>query len=139
MLNELLLTALRFAVVIVILSAPATLRAGPSGLAVLQQQVLQLFLARRYTEAEPIARELVARATRTFGPDRPNTATALNALARIYHEQARYSEAEPLYQRALKIRLATLRPDSAPVGESLNNLAGLNYAQGRYSEAGPLF
>jgi len=70
-----------------------------------------------------------------LGPEDSNTATSINILALLYHEQGRYEEAEPLHQRALEIWERVLGPDHPNTATSINNLAGLYRDQGRYEEA----
>ncbi len=57
----------------------------------------------RDSEAERYAKEALRLGTEEFGPDDPTTATMLNNLALLYHDQGKYAEAEPLYQRSLAI------------------------------------
>ncbi|MFM7528002.1 MAG: CHAT domain-containing protein [Nodosilinea sp.] len=97
----------------------------------LNQQVIELYQAGRYSEAVPLAERALAIREQALGPDHPDTATSLNNLAFLYKSQGRYSQAEPLYQRALAIREQALGSDHPDTAISLNNLAGLYYAQGQ--------
>jgi tetratricopeptide (TPR) repeat protein len=71
--------------------------------------------------------------------DRPEIASSLGRLGRLYLDQGRYPAAEPLLKKALSIREAQLGADHLSTATSLNNLAGLYKSQGRYAEAEPLY
>jgi tetratricopeptide (TPR) repeat protein len=59
----------------------------------------------RPAEAEPLYRRALAIDERSFGPDHPTVATALNNLAGLLSgDTNRLAEAEPLYRQALTIR-----------------------------------
>jgi CHAT domain-containing protein/tetratricopeptide (TPR) repeat protein len=92
----------------------------------------------RDTEAEPLHKRALAIRERALGPDHPQFAQSLNALAYLYGRQGRYAEAELLHKRALAIEEKTLGADHTDVATSLNNLAILYMYQGRYAEAEPL-
>lgn len=69
------------------------------------------------------ARELQARALAEYGPESPETARALRALA-IAHEMAReFDAADSLYREALGILRAHAHPDTAKVRDSMGVLA----------------
>jgi CHAT domain-containing protein/tetratricopeptide (TPR) repeat protein len=104
----------------------------------LNKKVVELYNAGRYSEAIPIAQQVLAIREKTLGAIHPDVAISLNSLALLYHMQGRYADAEPLYQRSLAIRERTLGRDHPDVAQSLNNLAGLYDSQGRYAEAEPL-
>ena len=57
----------------------------------------------RYREAIPYAQEVLAFMEEDYGPEHPNVATSLNALAALYIYQGRYGEAEKHMKRALAI------------------------------------
>ena len=50
-----------------------------------------------------LTRALVIR-EKGLGPEHPDTASTLNNLAVLYHDQGKYEEAESLHQRTLIIR-----------------------------------
>jgi tetratricopeptide (TPR) repeat protein len=131
--------ALIFLVAFSLVIGSATARAQQSdNLDTLNQQVLHLYQAGKYSEATDIAKRALAVAQRQFGSDDAKVGTVLNNLAVLYREQGRYAEAEPLVKRALAIDEKALGPDHPAVGADRNNLAELYRAQGRYSEAEPL-
>ena len=103
----------------------------------LNQQVIELYRQGQYTDAIPLAQEVLRRYRQGEGDLK--VATALNNLAGLYESQGRYSEAEPLYKQSLEIIRTSLPADDPDLATSINNLAGLYHAQGRYSEAEPLF
>ena len=73
---------------------------------------------RRYAEAEPLMRRLLAIAEKSLRPEHPNLTVGLNNLALLYRAQGRYAEAEPLYKRSLAIREKALGPDHPDVAET---------------------
>jgi esterase/lipase superfamily enzyme/Tfp pilus assembly protein PilF len=105
----------------------------------LNRQVVQLYQAGNYAEAERNAERAVRLAEGKFGPDHPNVGVALNNLGQLYRAEGRYSEAEPFFKRALAITEKALGPDHPNVGAALTNLGQLYRAEGRYDEAQLLF
>ena len=73
-----------------------------------------------------------------LGKSHPHTATYLNNLANLYHNQGKYQEAEPLHKRALTIKEHDLGENHPDTATTLNNLALLYRAQGKYQKAEPL-
>ena len=51
----------------------------------LNKQVTELYQAGKFNEAIPIAQESLELSEKALGPDHPDTATALNNLAALYH------------------------------------------------------
>jgi CHAT domain-containing protein len=105
----------------------------------LNKRVIELYNSGRYSDAIPIAQQVLAIREKTLGGDHPDVATALSDLALLYDIQGRYADAEPLYHRSLAIREKTLGREHPAVAGSLNNLAALYAGQGRYAEAEPLY
>jgi tetratricopeptide (TPR) repeat protein len=93
----------------------------------------------QFEQAEPLLHRALDIHERVLGPDHPDTATSLNALASLYDDQGKYKQAEPLFQRALDIRERVLGPDAPYTAQSLNALALLYKKQGKYEEAEPLY
>ena len=104
----------------------------------LHNQVLKLGSEGKYSEAIPLAQELVQRGEKVFADKPQSLAIGLTDLASLYDKQTRYTEAEPLYQRALKLRENALGPDHLHVAVTLQALALLYDNQARYAEAEPL-
>jgi tetratricopeptide (TPR) repeat protein len=96
----------------------------------LNQQVIELSQAGRYSEAIPLAERALSITEQVLGPDHPSTASSLNNLAWLYQSQGRYSQAIPLAERALAIREQALGSDHPNTATSLNNLAELYRLQG---------
>jgi CHAT domain-containing protein/tetratricopeptide (TPR) repeat protein len=105
----------------------------------LNAEVNRLDQAGKYSDAIPVAKQVLALRETALGPDHPDVAQSLNELARLYRAQGRYADAEPLYVRAITIFEKALGPDHPWVGTSVNSLAVLYYTQGRYAEAEPLY
>ena len=76
---------------------------------------------------------------KALGPDHPDVARDLNALAALYLAQGEYGRASPLFQRALNIAEEALPPDHPDVATDLNNLAMVYCDQGKYEQALPLY
>src|SRR5262245_59053042 len=112
---------------------PVPVRAQGEELATAQRldsQVHELRAAGSNREAIPPAETALAIREKALGPDHPETAKSLNALATLYSEIGAYARAEPLYRRALAIREKTLGPEHPDTAESLNDLAVLYRAAG---------
>jgi tetratricopeptide (TPR) repeat protein len=76
---------------------------------------------------------------RSYGPDHPHVATALNNLAGLLKATNRLDEAEPLFRQALAIWEKSLGSEHPNVAFVLNNLALLFRATNRLDEAEPLY
>jgi tetratricopeptide (TPR) repeat protein/CHAT domain-containing protein len=104
----------------------------------LEKRVAELFQAGKYSEAIPLAQQVLVIRKKALGPDHSGLAPSLHNLALLYDYQGRYADAEPLYKRALAINERALGPDHPDVATVLKNLADLNGHQGRYADAEPL-
>ncbi len=93
----------------------------------------------QYQLAINSARQALAEAENTFGPEHINVATSLNDLALMYTHQGQLGEAEPLYQRSLKIYQQAVGADNTHVAIALTNLADLYKVQNKYLQAEPLY
>ncbi len=92
----------------------------------------------RHNEAEPFLQLALAINEKSYGPEHPNVAAALNSLAQLLQATNRPGEAEPLFRRALAINEKSLRPEHPDVATALNNLAQLLQATNRPGDAEPL-
>ncbi len=101
--------------------------------------IAELSRAGKYSEAIPLAQQLLAEIEKAYGPDHRDVAASLNNLALLYGNQGRDAEAEPLYRRSLAVMEKAFGADSAEVGANLSNLAALYQRQQRHAEAEPLF
>jgi CHAT domain-containing protein/Tfp pilus assembly protein PilF len=73
-----------------------------------------------------------------LGPQHPNVAVTLNALAASYEDLRDYGHALPMYQRALELRERALGPKHYDVAIALNNLGQLYAKLGDAEKARPL-
>jgi CHAT domain-containing protein/Tfp pilus assembly protein PilF len=88
-----------------------------------------------YVKAANIWKKLVAMSEKDLGANHPDTANALDHLARVYLEQGNYDEADLLCQRALAIRSEALGLEHPQTATSLNNLGMINEFRGNYYKA----
>ena len=73
--------------------------------------------------------------TRELGPEHPEVAQSLHALAYRYHRLAELAKAESLYGQALTIQERTLGVDASEVATILDDYAALLRQTGRIAEA----
>lgn len=93
--------------------------------------------AKRYTEAEPLRRQLLVCIMKAMGPEHPVTAVAINDLAALYTVLGRTADALLNYQLALAVRRKALGPQHPHTITTIINLAALLEKEGRYHEALP--
>ncbi len=105
----------------------------------LHEQAAQLFKARKYQEAIPIAQSALALGEQSFGPDDVRLARLNYGLGLLYDVQGQNAEAEPLYQRALALLETARGPDHVSVARVLDALATLRLRQKHHAEAEPLY
>lgn len=72
--------------------------------------------------AEAASLRLLEENIRTFGPDHPNVAVALNLLGASHYRQGKFSEAEGDFRRMLTIYERKLGPDHEDTAAALNSL-----------------
>src|SRR5947209_4324582 len=96
------------------------------------EQFNELQRAGKYSDAIPVAEQILGIQQSQPSANQPAVATWLSNLGELYRRQGRLSDAEPLFQQALAIRESTLPADRAGVGGALNGLAMLYQSQGRY-------
>ena len=138
----LLFTISRFGIMaLLIASLPLTLFANDaySEGSALNEEVIELYRNKNYSQAEPLAKKALERAEKSLGPVHPLVAICLNNLAAVYKAQGKYVAAEPLYRRALAIRESTYGAEHPFVATSLDNLALLYKAEGKFAEAEQLY
>ena len=102
---------------------------------ILDEQIAKLYRDGRYSEAIPLAQQLLALREEAVGPDHPEVASASATLANLYYSQGRYPDAELLYKRSLSILEHSLGPTHPYVARSLSNLALLYVSQARSADA----
>lgn len=93
----------------------------------------------RYAAGEPWARRGLAIREQLLGPNHPDVAADLAALAPLLDAEGKRHEAAALMIRALEIEERAYGPDSCDLAVSLNNLAALRYAEGKRSQALALY
>lgn len=75
----------------------------------LNEKVIRLYRAERYSEAAPLARRAADMARKRYGADSPFLAVAQNNLGEIYRRLERMDEAAQLFRSA--VRIEEKRPD----------------------------
>lgn len=88
-----------------------------------------------FAKASELFERALSVVEKSFPPDDPRVAMALNNLGFSYSVQKRYAEAEPLLGRALAIHEAARGADHPGTTHILNNYATLLRALGRNDEA----
>jgi tetratricopeptide (TPR) repeat protein/CHAT domain-containing protein len=131
----LIVTALLFVLCFQVVEA----QERPPELETLHKRALELYQAKKFTDAIPIVEEYLAAAAAGFGEQHPHYATGLGYLADLYQMLNRPSEAEPLLKRAVAIKEKSLGPDHAQAADALYDLAEFYRKQGRLSAAEPLY
>ena len=101
--------------------------------------IAELSRAGKYSQAIPLAQQLLADLEKARGPSDADVAAALNNLAMLYGSQGQDADAEPLYRRAIAILEKVRGLDSSEIAPELNNLAALYQRQLRYADAETLF
>ena len=124
-------------VVLLLLAAGAMAADLHENIAVLNQQMMQLYGQGRFQEAVPLAAEIVSRFETAFGPDDVEVASSLNNLAELYVRLHRYPEAEPLYRRSLAIRQHVLGNDHPDTLKSAARLAKLLQLEKQDADSAP--
>jgi CHAT domain-containing protein len=133
--NRLALTMWLALVASVCITSPSSAQ----GVAARGAHIEELSRAGKYSEAIPLAQQLLADMEKAHGPVDRDVAGALNNLALLYSDVGNDAEAEPLNDRAIAIMEKVFGLDSSQIAPELNNLAALYQRQRRYAEAEPLF
>lgn len=97
-----------------------------------------LYERAQYMEAESLLQQGLTIYERMLGPEHPDTAPCLTALALLYSKQGipgKYEQAESLLQRVLAIHQRAFGPEHPEMAHSLDNLALLYERQGKYEQA----
>lgn len=89
----------------------------------------------RHEAAEPLLEAVLVTRRQVMGPEHPDVAETLVALALVRDQQGRYEAAEELLREALRIRRRALGERSAPVAEVLNKLGIILRHRREYAEA----
>ena len=105
----------------------------------LEAYIAELEQQGRYSEAIPLAEQVLLFIEKVRGPDTFDAALKMNALAVLYREQGEYDKALPLLERSLSIIETVQGADHLNVSTSLNNIASVYADRGNYDEARSLF
>jgi serine/threonine-protein kinase len=88
--------------------------------------------------ADSLLRAALERRRSLLGPDHPDVATSLVALAQLRDAQAEYEEAERLVRQGLAIYRGSLAPDHPTAARATTVLGRVLENRGRYAEAIPV-
>ena len=105
----------------------------------LNGQHLRLLQQRKFAEAIPIARQVLAIREEILGPEHPQTAATYNSLGLLYQLMDDYARAEPLYRKSLAIGEKVFGPEHPQTALSYNSLGLLCQLMGDYARAEPLY
>jgi tetratricopeptide (TPR) repeat protein len=86
------------------LAFSAQVQADDNSAARLNRQIAELKNQGEYTEAIPLAEQLLTQERQTHGDQYPETVASINTLAALYEEAREYVKAEPLLKEVLEIR-----------------------------------
>ena len=92
-----------------------------------------------YSEAMRLLQKALAEDETAYGPEHPQVAISLTALAALYQDIGMLEQARPLYEKALAIDQKAYGDDHPAVARDLSNLAGVFHAAGAYDQAQPLY
>jgi len=112
-----------------------TAHAGEAEWKILNDQVVPHLMGGAIKQAEQFARQAVAEAEKTFGPNHRNTESSLAHLALVLRFQKHFEESEKNYRRALMIRERALGAAHPSTALMVSNLAEVLQAQHKYAEA----
>jgi len=96
----------------------------------------------RYSEAEPIYRDVIARETRLWGEHDPRTLDSKNGLAILYLESHRFADGETVLEEMLPVCEKMYGPDHGVTINIVSNLAGALRQQGsaeKIAASGPYY
>jgi serine/threonine-protein kinase len=88
--------------------------------------------------AEALLRRSIAIWQKLYGPEHPETLTALSGLANYYYLSGRYTEAETLLRELLARDRKIKGPRHPDVAKDLSDLVAALWAQGDFAAAEPL-
>ena len=107
----------------------------PEAAELLRKSVTYLLYQQSSAEALFYSKRLLMIHEQLSGPQHPDIAFALNAIARSYSRLEQNELAESYYQRAIAMRQKILGPENLMTLNSMSNLAFLYYKQGNYQKA----
>ena len=92
-----------------------------------------------FAEADSAHRAALAIRRRIHGPEHPDVAVSISALASVRLSEGRTAEAESLFVQVVALDRRLLPPEDPRALSDLSNLAVVYWSQGRYGEAEQLF
>jgi CHAT domain-containing protein/Tfp pilus assembly protein PilF len=108
----------------------------------LESQYNELYAARKYREAVPVAEQLVEGVRKLLGPKhatytavRQTLAHAYNNAGIAYQGDGAFADAEKYYKRALELREQVYPPNHPETAQSCDNLGTIDFLLGRYQDA----
>src|SRR5436189_3314789 len=108
----------------------------------LESQYNELYAAKKYREAVPVAEQLAEGVRKLLGPRhatytavRQTLAHAYNNAGLAYQSEGAFPEAEKYYKRALELREQVYPANHPETAQSCDNLGTINFLLGRYQEA----
>lgn len=125
----------RWVVAGVMFAASAAVPANEAEWKALNDQVVPLMTGGQLEKAEPLARQALAVAEKSFGPAHRHTETSVANLALVLRFQRRFEESEKHYRRALALREKNLGATHPSTALIILNLADVVQAQKRFAEA----
>jgi serine/threonine protein kinase len=93
--------------------------------------------AGEFARSEPLYRDALDRARKSFGPEDPRTANTMAMLGTNLLKQEKWSEAEPVLRECLALRAKT-QPNAWNTFSTRSQLGGALLGQGKCAEAEPL-
>lgn len=102
----------------------------------LHQLALLKWYQQSDADAERLFREVLDLRLQTLGPEHPDIAESLAALAQFYQGTSDFEQSQVLYEKALRM-LRGLEPGNRAVAQCLHGYAAMLVAAGRYEEAEP--
>ena len=90
-----------------------------------------------YDRAATLLERALALRRATLGPEHPDTAQSMEALAEAYRELARFDDAEAMHREALAIK-RRIGDSPSSIAASLNDLGLTLSERGKFGEAEPL-
>jgi CHAT domain-containing protein/Tfp pilus assembly protein PilF len=120
-------------------AAPIAAQAqGTADLATLNNRIRELYKARKYGEAIPLAEKSLELTRRQKGENHIDTTYGICWLATLYKFQGRYAEGLAMAQRCVPAIKASLGENDPQYAVALASMGELYSALSRYAEAEPL-
>lgn len=109
--------------------------ANESTLSVMNNLASVLFSDRKFEQAEPVCRKIVANARKVYGKDHAKTLTAMNNLAMTLYALKKLPEAESILRQTVEGRRSVLGNSDRRTAMSIYNLGLILAAEGKDEDA----